>query len=67
VFDGLNVIAVGTFTGNAWKGAKVTMGIFLDERAGEAQRAALQSIFGGHAGGWPGEFAKMLGEMRGIE
>jgi hypothetical protein len=43
------------------------MGIFLDERAGEAQRAALQSIFSGHAGGWPGEFAKMLGEMRGIE
>ena len=65
--NGLNVIAVGAFTGNAWKGAKVTMGIFLDERADGAQRAALQAIFGGQAGGWPGEFAKMLGEVRGIE
>lgn len=43
------------------------MGIFLDERANDAQRAALQAIFGGQAGGWPGEFAKLVGEVRGIE
>jgi hypothetical protein len=66
--DGLNVMALGTFEGNIWEGkTKATMGIFLDERADEAQRGALQMIFGGQAGGWPGEFASMIGEVRGIE
>jgi hypothetical protein len=31
------------------------------------QRDALQIIFGGQPGGWPGDFAKVLGELRGIE
>jgi hypothetical protein len=66
--DGLNVMALGTFEGNIWEGeTKATMGIFLDEQADEAQRGALQMIFGGQAGGWPGEFASMIGEVRGIE
>jgi hypothetical protein len=65
--DGLNLVLLGAFTGNIWTGAKATMGIFLDERADERQRQALQTIFGGQAGGWPAEFAKMVGEMRGIE
>jgi hypothetical protein len=43
------------------------MGIFIDERASESQREALQTIFGGQAGGWPGEFASLVGEVRGIE
>ena len=46
---GLNVMALGTFTGNIWAGAKATMGIFIDERANERQREALQMIFGGQA------------------
>ncbi len=37
------------------------------ERADDAQRDALQIIFGGQAGGWPGEFGKLIGEVRGIE
>jgi hypothetical protein len=65
--DGLNVIALGAFEGNVWAGAKATMGIFIDERADERQREALQMIFGGQAGGWPGEFAQVIGEVRGIE
>ena len=65
--DGLNVMALGAFEGNVWAGAKVTMGIFLDERADEPQREALQMIFGGRAGGWPGEFAAVIGEVRGIQ
>jgi hypothetical protein len=66
--DGLNVVALGAFEGNIWEGeTKAVMGIFLDERADESQREALQTIFGGHAGGWPGEFASMIGEVRGIE
>src|SRR5690242_20403011 len=51
--DGLSVIGIGAFEGNLWAGAKVTMGLFVDERADERQREALQMIFGGQAGGWP--------------
>jgi len=66
--DGLNVMAAGTFHGNIWSGdTKAAMGIFIDERADERQREALQMIFGGRVGGWPGAFAKLIGEMRGLE
>ena len=66
--DGLNVVALGAFEGNIWAGeASVAIGMFVDERADDAQRDALQIIFGGQAGGWPGEFAKLVGEIRGME
>jgi hypothetical protein len=66
--DGLNVVALGTFEGNIWAGeTKAVMGIYMDERADERQREGLQTIFGGQAGGWPGEFGSMIGEVRGIE
>jgi len=65
--DGLNVMALGYFKGNIWAGAKATMGIILDERANPEQREALQTIFGGQAGGWPGQFAQNIAEVRGIE
>jgi hypothetical protein len=66
--DGLNVIAVVTFDGNAWAGeTKVSLGIFMDERADGAQRDALQKVFSGQAGGWMGMFAQLVGEVRGLE
>jgi hypothetical protein len=66
--DGLNVAAISYFEGNIWAGeTKATIGIFIDERADEAQREALQTIFGGQAGGWPAQFAAIIGEVRGIE
>ena len=66
--DGLNVMAAGTFQGNIWDGkTKATMGLFIDERANERQREALQMIFGGRVGGWPGTFASFIGEVRGLE
>jgi len=65
--DGLNVIALGSFVGNIWAGAKATMGIFIDERGDERQRHALQMIFGGRAGGWPGLFAQTIAEVRGLD
>lgn len=66
--DGLNVVALGAFEGNVWAGeAKVAIGMFLDDRAVEAQREALQTIFGGQAGGWPAEFGSFIGEVRGVE
>jgi hypothetical protein len=67
VLDGLNVLALGAFKGNVWAGAKITLGIFLDSRANDRQRDALQTIFGGRAGGWPGQFAQTIAEVRGIE
>lgn len=65
--DGLNVVAVASFEGNIWAGAKAAMGFFIDEHADDRQRDALQVIFGGQAGGWPGGFAELIGEMRGVE
>ena len=66
--DGLNLLGVGRFTGNIWSGeTKATMGFFIDERASEAQRRALWMIWGGQAGGFPAQFASLIGEMRGIE
>lgn len=66
--DGLNVIAIVAFEGNAWaKENPVSIGIFMDERANEDQRAALQKIFSGEAGGWMGVFAELVGEVRGLE
>lgn len=66
--DGLNVIAVVEFEGNAWeKENPVALGILMDERATEAQRESLQQVFSGEAGGWMGEFAELVGEVRGLE
>lgn len=64
---GLNLLALGAFQGNLWAGAKAAMGIFIDERANERQRGALQMIFGGQAGGWPAGFAALIDEHRGVE
>jgi hypothetical protein len=46
--DGFNLLGLGAFEGNLWTDeAKVRMGLFIDERANERQRQALQTIFGG--------------------
>src|SRR5919202_376879 len=67
--DGLNLVGVGGFEGNLWTGEATNsaMGFFIDERADEGQREALQAIFGGQAGGWPAGFAELIDEVRGIE
>jgi hypothetical protein len=66
--DDLNVVAVGSFEGNIWAGeAKPVMGFFIDERADDRQREGLETIFGGQAGGWPGDFASLISENRGVE
>ena len=42
----LNVVAVSKFDGNIWAGAQsVRLGMFLDDRASDAQREALGQIF----------------------
>jgi hypothetical protein len=66
--DGLNVIGLGYFKGNIWAGAtKVSVAMFFDERANQQQRDALQMIFAGKAGGFMAEFAKLIGDVRGID
>jgi hypothetical protein len=66
--DGLNFAAVARFEGNIWdEGTTADMGFFVDERADERQREAMQTIFSGQAGGWPAAFAAKLGDMLGME
>jgi hypothetical protein len=67
--DGLNVLMLGSFVGNVWgEHSDSYAALFLDERADDGQRAAMQTIFGGQAGGWPGEFVKVADmEVRGME
>ena len=65
--DGFSLIGVATFEGNIWAGAKATLGLFIDERADERQREALQYIFSGQAGGFPADFAELIEEVRGAE
>lgn len=64
----LSLLALAAFEGNIWAGeTKAVMGLFIDEKADEQQREALQSIFSGQAGGWPASFAAIIGEVRGVE
>ncbi len=66
--DGLNIIGVSSFEGNIWAGqANVSMGFFIDARADERQRQALQMVFSGQAGGFMAGLAKLINEVRGIE
>lgn len=66
--SGLNALGLGSFKGNIWAGeTKVNLGFFFDELADEQQRDAIQMIFSGKAGGFMAEFAKLVGEVRGIE
>ncbi|HEX7034774.1 MAG TPA: DUF1326 domain-containing protein [Pseudomonadales bacterium] len=66
--DGLNVLMLGSFRGNVWdKATDFKDAIFMDERGDEAQRAALQTVFSGQAGGWPKRFGELVqGEHRGF-
>jgi hypothetical protein len=66
--DGLNVLGLSYFKGNIWAGnTKATLGFFLDERANQQQKEALQMIFSGKAGGFMAEFSKFIGEVRGLD
>lgn len=59
---------MSAFDGNIWAGeSKLSLGIFMDERADDTQREALQKVFSGQAGGFMGMFAELLGEVRGLE
>lgn len=67
--SGLNLVALAHFEGNIWDDdVRADMGMIVDERADDRQRDALQTVFGGQAGGWPQMFAEnLLGTMLGLE
>jgi hypothetical protein len=66
--DGLNVLALSYFKGNVWEGnTKVSVAMFFDERADQQQRDALQMLFSGKASGFMAEFAKLIGDVRGVD
>ncbi len=65
--EGLNVLGISYFKGNVWAGdTKISGGFFFDERADQNQRDALKMIFTGKAGGFMAEFAKLFGDVRGL-
>lgn len=65
----LSVVTLGSFVGNIWTGeAKDSyMALYIDNKAGDAQKEALQTIWTGKAGGWMAGFAQLVDEWRGIE
>ena len=66
--DGLNVLILDYFKGNVWAGeTKVDIALFFDESANEEQRKAMNMIFTGKAGGFMGQFANLIGDVRGLE
>jgi hypothetical protein len=47
--------------------ARLTLGLYFDQRADEGQREALQRVFSGQAGGFMATFAEFVGEVRWVE
>ena len=43
------------------------LGLYIDARADERQRDALQRVFSGQAGGFIAAFVELVGEVRGLE
>jgi hypothetical protein len=60
--EDLSVIVVLWIDGNFWTKAKVTFGMFIDERGDERQREAIQSVFSGQAGGFMAKMAGLMGD-----
>jgi hypothetical protein len=63
----LSLVRIGRWEGDMWGGnASSEGGVFVDERASDAQAEALQEIFSGRAGGWPADWASLFPEGRKI-
>ncbi len=65
VLDDLVFVRVGRWEGDLWAGkASGKAGVFIDERADDAQAEALSAIIGGRAGGFMARVAAMFAEGR---
>ena len=61
-------MALADFKGNIWaSNTKANIAAFFDDRADEKQRDSLKMIFTGKAGGFMDEFAKLIGEVCGVD
>jgi hypothetical protein len=60
--DGLNVVLYARIPGNVFQG-NWTVGVYLDQRAGQQQTEALGDIFSGNAGGWPAMLGPLIGNL----
>jgi len=60
--DGLNVVLYARIPGNVFQG-NWTVGVYLDQRAGQQQADALGDIFSGKAGGWPAILSPLIGNL----
>lgn len=67
--SGLSVVALASFVGNIWAGeAKDSnMALYVDNKADDSQKDALQTIWSGQAGGWMAGFAQLIETVRGVE
>lgn len=68
--SGLGVVSIGEFKGNMWVGdpnATMKLMFYIDAKADPDQRRALERIFIGKEGGWPGKFGSLISEVRSIE
>jgi hypothetical protein len=65
----LSVVGVASFVGDIWAGQATDskMGLYMDSRANDEQKEALQTIWSGQAGGWMAGFAPLIQEMKGVE
>ncbi|HLE54771.1 MAG TPA: DUF1326 domain-containing protein [Thermoplasmata archaeon] len=62
--DGLNVVVASKSPGNFWKG-NWTAAVYFDEKANAKQKAALETLFMGKAGGPLAMIAGMIGNLKG--
>ena len=63
-----NIVGVSSFDGNVWDNPENwELGLFIDERADEAERDAIVSIMSGQAGGFMANFASLIANNRGVE
>jgi hypothetical protein len=64
--DGLNVALLVDSSGNMLE-SKWKVAAYIDEKASEAQKSALLTIFSGQAGGHPAVLASFVGEFLGTK
>lgn len=64
--DGLSGVYAGRAPGNFWKG-NWTAAIYLDAKARTQQRQALETLFGGKAGGPLALMASLVGTLKGVK
>ncbi|MFI1828223.1 DUF1326 domain-containing protein [Streptomyces sp. NPDC020412] len=68
--DGLGIVALGEFAGNMWvddPDATMTAMFYIDAKGTQEQRDALEEIFRGNVGGWPGKFGSLITEVRDVQ